>query len=54
LGKLTELGNSPDDIKAMSWGKARWNAKGGLEDHEYTDWIEAEPISSSHDINASS
>jgi hypothetical protein len=43
LEKLEELGNSPDDIKAMSWGKARWNAKGGREyDHELEDWIEAE------------
>jgi hypothetical protein len=42
LEKLGELGSSPEDIKAMSWGKARWNAKGGLEDHEHEDWIEAE------------
>jgi hypothetical protein len=42
LKKLVELGNSPDDIKAMSWGNARWNAKGGREDHEHADWIEAE------------
>lgn len=40
--KLKELGNSPEDIKGMSWEKARWNAKGGREDHEHSDWIEAE------------
>jgi len=42
LEKLAELGNSPEDINDMSWGKARWNAKGGREDHEHADWIEAE------------
>lgn len=42
LEKLAELGNSPEDIKDMSWGNARWNAKGGREDHEHADWIEAE------------
>lgn len=42
LEKLAELGNSPEDIKDMSWTKARWDAKGGREDHEHADWIEAE------------
>jgi hypothetical protein len=42
MRKLEELGNSPEDISAMSWANARWNAKGGREDHEHADWIEAE------------
>lgn len=41
--KLVELGNSPEDIKSMSWSKARWNAKGGVhEEREREDWLEAE------------
>jgi ParB-like chromosome segregation protein Spo0J len=42
LAKLIEQGDSPEDIQAMSWGKARWRAKGSHEDQEHGDWIEAE------------
>jgi hypothetical protein len=42
MEKLEELGNSRKDISGMSWANARWNAKGGREDHEHADWIEAE------------
>jgi hypothetical protein len=40
LKRLGELGNTFKDIKTISWGKARWNA--GREDHDHSDWIEAE------------
>ena len=39
LKKLEEQGHTPDEIKGMTWGKARWQAKGGREDHEHEDWI---------------
>jgi hypothetical protein len=42
LKKLEEFECTPEDIKGMTWSKARWEAKGGREDHEHEDWIEAE------------
>jgi ParB-like nuclease family protein len=42
LEKLEELGHTPEEIKEMSWSKARWNAKGEREEQEHKDWIEAE------------
>jgi hypothetical protein len=39
LKKLEEFECTPEDIKGMTWSKARWEAKGGREDHEHEDWI---------------
>jgi hypothetical protein len=42
LEKLGEHGSTPEEIKSMSWSRARWVAKGEHEDREHEDWLEAE------------